>query len=404
MTSPNIEPAVTDPNVEPALSELTRFRFGAAPSNTSFRAASESAPDLGPLTAFVGTFTGNGFNTIFRPFNPETPTPLPNPVNTTDPADNLLELNLTTEKLSFKTPLGSVPNRGSGAQGDIFLNGVPYLQTINDVTVPSQPVGIHFEPGLWMAVPQTDVPKEGATVARMASIPHGTTIDAQGTYSTASGPPTIPAVDITPTIVGGGRFTFQNQDVTNSTTRRIPQDLTPFVTAGTITKEMLADPNTLLRNHIAHQHILSTTTIRISTQPASPLFGGGTDNIAFLLGNTAAAPNVANANANVMSATFWIETVQYELTVPVAPYGAPPRTILAPTGEAGQPVPRFLLSPPHAITKPRKITVTTTQIQYSQQVNLQFAGLNWPHVSVATLVPNYALPIPPSAWQQAGPA
>jgi hypothetical protein len=400
MSSPNIEPAVSDPNVEPALSELTRFRFGAAPSFTSFRAVSESTPDLGPLTAFAGTYTGNGFNTIFRPFNPETPTPLPNPVNTTDPGDNLLELNLTTEKLSFKTPLGSVPNRGSGAQGDIFLNGVPYLQTINDVTVPSQPVGIHFEPGLWMAVPQTTVPKEGATVARMASIPHGTTIDAQGTYSTAPGAPVIPAVDITPTFVQNGQpFKFENQVAANSTTRRIPQDLTAFVAAGTITQAMLDDPNTLLRSHIAHQHITSTTKIEISTKPTGSLFGGGTGNIAFLLGNSAASDNVANANATVMTATFWIETVRYQLEVPVTPYGAPPRTILAPTGEAGQPVARFLLSPPHAIDKPRKITVTTTQIQYSQQVNLQFARLNWPHVSVATLVPNYAIPIPLSAWQ-----
>ena len=400
MTSPNIEPAVSDPNVEPALSELARFRFGAASTQTAFRAVSTSStPDLGPLVAFAGTYTGNGFNTIFRPFNKETPTTLPNPVNTTDPDDNLLELNLTTEKLAFKTPLGAVPNRGSGQQGDVFLNGVPYLQTINDVTVPSQPVGIHFEPGLWMAVPATGVPAEEPTVARMASIPHGTTIDAQGTYSTKPGAPTILPVSITPSFVGGGPFTFQNQDAANSTTRRIPQDLTPFVAAGTITKEMLADPNTLLRNHIAHQTITSTTTISISTSPRAPLFGGGTDNIAFLLGNSAGADNVANANATEMSATFWIETVEYELEVPRMPYGAPPRVILAPTGEAGQPVPRFLLNPPHAIDKPRTIKVTTTQIQYSQLVNLQFSRLNWPHVSVATLVPNNPIPIPLSAWQ-----
>src|SRR6516162_2919492 len=67
--------------------------------------------NLGPLAAFTGTFTGQGFNTIFRP----------------------------------------------------------------DVTSGSA-TGIHFEPGLWLAVPATTNPNEPFTVARMASIPHGTTL------------------------------------------------------------------------------------------------------------------------------------------------------------------------------------------------------------------------------------
>jgi len=68
---------------------------------------------------------------------------------------------------------------------------------MTDVTVPNQPIGIHFEPGIWLAVPGTTDPAEGATVVRMASIPHGTTIEAQGKSSTAAGKPTIPAVNIT---------------------------------------------------------------------------------------------------------------------------------------------------------------------------------------------------------------
>ena len=389
---------MTSPSIETALSEQANFRFGAVSSHTAFHAISPSAPPLGPLAAFAGNFTGHGFNTIFRPDSGQTPTSFPATPNTTDPADNVLELNLTNETLSFKTPLGSVPNRGSNSQADAFLNGVPYLQTINDVTVPTQPVGIHFEPGLWMAVPETTVPTEGATVARMASIPHGTTIDAQGTYSAAPGAPAIPAVSITPNFVNGPLHRFQNQDAANKATRRIPQDLTSFVAAGTITQAMLDDPNTLLRNHIAKQTITSTTTILISTDPQAALFGGGTDNIAFLLGDPTGQAD-PNANATQMTAAFWIETVQYELEVPAMPYGTPPRRILAPTGEAGQPIPRFLLDPPHAIDKPRKITVTSTQIQYSQRVLLVFNGLVWPHVSVATLVPEYAVKIPASAWQ-----
>src|ERR1700760_185618 len=104
--------------------------------------AANPDPPLGILQHFAGTFHGRGFNTIFRPESTPTPTKLP--VQVTD--DNLLELNLTTETLSFSPALGSVPNRGE-VQGDTFLNGVPYLQVVTDVTTPGAPVTIHVEPG-----------------------------------------------------------------------------------------------------------------------------------------------------------------------------------------------------------------------------------------------------------------
>src|SRR5208283_1268057 len=97
----------------------------------------------------------------------------------------------------FAASLGSVPNRGS-VQGDIFLNGVPYVQTVNDVTT-GAPVAIHFEPGIWLAVPATTNPAEAATYVRMASIPHGTTINLQGSATAiVAGPPSIPPIDPTP--------------------------------------------------------------------------------------------------------------------------------------------------------------------------------------------------------------
>jgi hypothetical protein len=37
----------------------------------------QSAPELGPLKAFRGTFAGHGFNSIVRPQNPATPSALP---------------------------------------------------------------------------------------------------------------------------------------------------------------------------------------------------------------------------------------------------------------------------------------------------------------------------------------
>jgi hypothetical protein len=377
------------------------------------------APNLGPLVAFVGNWTGKGFNTIFRPDNTNTPTLFIPPIT----SDNVLELNLTEETLSFSNSLGSIPNRGSGAQGDIFLNGVPYLQTISDVTT-APATGIHFEPGMWLSVPATTNPNEPVTVARMASIPHGATIIAQGTlFAAVDGKPTINPVDITPFTGGSPNSTvsFHSQNANNQTTPRIPQDLSSFIAAGTITQTMLTDPNTVLRDQIQNQHITRTVVILISTNPASPLFrgplpeavpptnppppltpsfGGGTANVAFLLGVPNPPPTAVgpNAQAAQMDAVFWIETVTYQVAVPALPAGSPP-VILQPV-QTSPPVPlqpSFLASIPFVPGKGfagGTVTVATTQIQYTQKVLLNFSDLSWPHVSVASLVPADPIPIP----------
>jgi hypothetical protein len=362
--------------------------------------APSPAPSLGPLAAFHGTFTGRGLNTIFRPDNPETPTPLPVPVAG---SDNILELNLTHETLSFSPSLGSVPNRGS-VQGDAFLNGVPYLQVISDVTG-GQNVGIHFEPGMWVIVPPTKDPEEGSTLVRMASIPHGTTINAQGIFKTFPGGPLIGKADITPFVEGdpATKIRFASQTASAHGTPRIPQDLTPEIAAGTITQAILDDPNKVLRDAISGLHITETTVIQISTSPSLPLFGGGTDNIAFLWGDAAAVtsahPTGQNAQAAQMTAIFWIETVEYTLVVPPYRLGEHVLTLKPKPTAPGQPVPSFHVRPQYPISKPTTIKVHATQIQYTQTVLLNFAGLSWPHVSVATLVPASPITASPASWE-----
>jgi hypothetical protein len=120
---------------EPVLEQTRGFRWGQVPPVGRRGLAVKEAqaePDLGAIASFAGTFRGAGFNAIFRPQDfAVTPTRLPNPAK--GPDDNILELNLTEETLSFSPPLGSIPNRGM-VQGDVFLNGIPYLQTINDVS------------------------------------------------------------------------------------------------------------------------------------------------------------------------------------------------------------------------------------------------------------------------------
>jgi LysM repeat protein len=348
-------------------------------------AATMPPPSLGPLAAFTNQFKGRGFNTIFRPQNSTTPTELPIPQ---PGSDNILELNLTIESLSFMDSLGSVPNRGR-EQADIFLNGVPYLQSISDVTDPLKVTPIHLEPGLWVIVPPTTDPAEPVTtVARMASIPHGTTINAQGTVASIAGGPAsggsapdalkIQRVDITPFSIGTtNKISFPSQKVVNAGTARIPQDLS---SVPAITQDLLDNPNSLLDDHIAGMTILFTDVLTIDTQQ-SAIPGGGTDNIDFLVGD-AAAPN---ADAHRMSAMFWIEIVQAQIEV--GPLNAGGSQTVSPVVPAGAPAPAFTVTSASAIADKQSITVTYTQIQYSQNVSLNFATLTWPHVSVATLVP-----------------
>ncbi|WP_233863451.1 heme-binding protein [Paraburkholderia adhaesiva] len=364
------------------------------------------------LSHFKGTFCGTGFNTIFRPNSAApTTTTFTNtviPAPPAPPSENVLELNLTHEKLSFALSLGTVPNRGLEAQNDIVLNGVPYAQAINDVTNPATGRGdgaataIHFEPGLWMHVPTTETtPKLAASLVRMASIPHGTTINAQGVdpKSATNGPPTIPPVNITPFFINNNHVTFVpfiSQTASNKNTPRIPQDLTAFIAAGTITQDILNDPNQVLRNAIAGQTITSTITFTVSTTPTPPIFGGGADNIAFLEGDA----NTTNPNADTvsMNATFWIEAVEHKIVVPPFKPGDPVLKIPATPAKPGLPAPVFDVLPPRELLKPITITVTSTQIQYSQVVFLKFGGLIWPHVSVATLVPCDTQTVPDSVW------
>ena len=377
-----------------------------------------SAP-LGPLADFTGDWSGTGFNLIFRPQSAATPTQLPNqPVK--PPSDNILELNVTKETLSFSQSLGNVPNRGS-VQGDIFLNGIPYVQTVQDITaVPpgGQPTGIHFEPGIWIAIPSTTNPNEPATVTRMASIPHGVTILLQGTASAViAGKPTIAPVDPTPFFDSSrAPFRFPSQTATDTHTNRLPQDLGPEIAAGTITQAILDDPNTVLRAHIASQNIVDFTVITVASAPTQPTppppaltipaIGGGADNIAFLVGSS--APNAvvpvnqaAPAGKTIpgVTATFWIETIEHTILVPVFHPGQPPLQLRAdPHPVLGTPGPAFIVHPPFPIPHPTPIVVKSKQIQYSQTVLLNFAGLTWPHVSVATLTPTTPVTVPPSVW------
>jgi hypothetical protein len=303
--------------------DLEDFRFVPVPAvdDQDIRPFTTIDDPLGPLAALAGTWKGTGFNTIWRPhFKVQ---------------DRFLELNLTKETLEFEKIEGPIPNRGF-AQKDISMFGLHYLQQISDSTLKA---GIHFEPGIWATVPRTKVPNKPPTVVRMASIPHGTALLAQGEGSVIAGPPVIKPVDIIPFGIGApgtkGTFhqaeqTFTELKLSKKTAFRQPSDA---ATVPGITQAMVKNPNAVLTQAIAGQNIVNTVVLRVKASNAKPK-SVGTANTFFL---------TENASADIVTATFWIETVK-------KPGGG-----------------QFL------------------QLQYTQTVMLDFNGLSWPHVSVATL-------------------
>jgi hypothetical protein len=293
-----------------------------------FRASAPPASvlaQLGPLADLPGTWVGNGFNLISLP----------------DKQDNKtfrLKLNATRETLSF-TPIGGpIPNRGS-AQDDIAFLGLHYLQQVSDAVTNE---GMHVEPGLWLNLPMTTAPQQQATVARLGTIPHGDSLLAQGRFLTVDGGPKIDPVDSTPFTLD--TTTGARKNDTN------PAYLAPFTSTPLppgIPVGSIANPNLLLSNAIKGQKIVKTVVMFVSATPVGGINGtpivppskpndvGGIVNIPFV---------VTNANANSFSAIFWIETIE--------------------NSDGTQ----FL------------------QLQYTQTVILDFSGLKWPHIAVATLV------------------
>jgi hypothetical protein len=273
---------------------------------------------LGPLASLAGNWSGKGFNAIWRPHRGN--------------SDHFLELNVTNDQIDLEAINGLIPNRGF-VQGQIFMSGLTYLQQISDanVTVNGVPAGLHIEPGVWINIPALTDPKEPAAVARLGSIPHGTTILIQGTAETATGGPSIPSVSLTP-------FNIGHRDQPEDFPEQHLKKTTPFRTSGPgltgITQAMLNNPNSVLTDNTAN--VTTTSRLHVSTTPGD-IVGGGASNMAFLVG-TKDGPNADVAHVD---ATFWLQTLSGD-------------------------------------TEP-------TRLQYSQTVLLNFNDISWPHITVATL-------------------
>ena len=322
--------------------------------------AKQVGDKLGFIEKLRGTWEGQGFNLIARP-DKQGGSPL------------FLELNQTFETLSFIPISSTIPNRGN-AVDDIELFGLTYLQKISDLATGG---ALHIEPGIWVHIPSQDT-NNGQTqsVARMATIPHGNSLLAQGTAINLDplpggtfDPDAVSAANTAPFGLAGPMPApgtpggFPPYDLSNLTpaAKNFRTSNLPDTILGVPMQDAILDPVKLLTAALSGQTIEKMVVINVATvaslsqtqpgpgsQPAKPLAfaggGGGVENIPFLQ---------TNANAATVFATFWIEQIQ------------------GPTADSG-----FL------------------QLQYVQTVLLNFpllkpnaapVPLSWPHVSVATL-------------------
>jgi hypothetical protein len=358
--------------------------------------------NLGLLAELAGNWHGTGFNLVARP-------------DFQDQTNLFLELNLTSETTKFDPISSSIPNRGFG-QPDIELFGLTYLQKISDATTGG---ALHIEPGIWIMQPATSDPPlsppvAGQLVSRMANIPHGNSLLAQGVATSFDGPPTLSpganplngsspafslfpsfnstAMDLQPPLAAGkplgapvfaagtselqskrnGGFTEYTLNVPfGPTNTRTPLGNTPPVLSPAITQTLLNDPVTLLQQTIQGQvaqgysfsgvalNIATATEIDFFTAPVingSALPGTAPVNLVQAGGGTENLLFLQpNADTTLVYATFWLE----KLTHPQQP--------------------------------------TIMQLQYAQMVMLEFPALTipgkpafaWPHVSVATLTKTF---------------
>jgi hypothetical protein len=293
-------------------------------------------PDLlGPLRGFVGadpsgkgasrTWRGRGFNMIWRPNHKQS-----------GPKPYFLQLMFIDEVLSFTEILGAIANRGL-LQDDIAMGGVSYMQQITDAFDGS---GQHVEPGVWLNVPATKNPAVAPSVVRMASVPHGTTVNLQGEPVEQS-QPQFPVLSCSPHPIGApaNQFDFPEEDLSRPSLSRTPLEQVPG-----LDQMHLDNPALFLSDALNGQRVLGATLLDVASAADNPaLVGGGVDNVAFLTGVGSPPTGGSNALTSFVEAGFWIERVK---------------------GANG---PDF------------------DQLQYYQRVQLDFMGLSFPHITVATL-------------------
>jgi hypothetical protein len=275
-----------------------------------------SGIEYGNLTGLIGTWQGgNGFNMIAVPDQKGEFTLLVAPY---------------TETLIVNALPATTPNRG--LQTISNLPTLRYSTTIIDL---EDNILMHAENGFWELV--DEIPQNmGFDIFRLASIPHGDSLEAMGNSSAYDGPPVIDTT-LSGLPVGDLPALDGRTDAGYTDPYLFPVKYPDFFPTS---------PNQTLVNYLEQQKekhgltVTKTVELKVSTQN-----NGGINNIASL---------TTNANATQFDATFWLETL---------------------TDSSGN---------------------ITQQLQYSQRIMIAFPiktsysgqTIIWPHINVNTLTLN----------------
>jgi hypothetical protein len=388
-------------------------------TNAGLSAQQAELPILGELNILEklqGEFLGAGLNMIFRPSFGN------------NRRNNVLEYNVTKEVTQFSPDIGDVPNRGLGKQQDVFLKAVPYNQWITDMLNPEtgQPnqtgggIPIHYESGMFLRTPPTDVrpvvPK--GTISRLASIPHGTAINCQGFEPDMNNPipgkPNIKPVSVLPFPMGTpedletfAEF-FPQLNFDKKYDLRIPQEIK---SGGILTAPLMSNPNLMLiefNDNSTKKRITEHLFFSVHSDPkVSGIPGGGTANTAFLAGSGIRDGRQnpgPNADGVSVGCDYWISTVEYDVLLPEGDFPADKNKNIIVDSEARKEekdTEKIIVSPCFKLELDKNLNIPpntvvklkATQIQYSQNVTLDFDEMGWPHISVATLSPSKPVPI-----------
>jgi hypothetical protein len=207
----------------------------------------------------------------------------------------------------------------------MFFSGLSYLQQITDLNSLEE---IHVESGQWVNLPETNPPTGNARLVRQATILHGDILLAQGPVPPQDPvpnnlAPNIGATSFLPTFVASG------QPLTDPASQAL---LSSTTLPPGVPQSFITDPNQVLKDANQGVTFINTDTLQVTADSSAIV------NIPFVK---------TNANVTSFEATFWIETIPQSRN---------------------------------------SIMDTFMRLQYSQKVNLEFDGINWPHISVATLI------------------
>jgi len=234
----------------------------------------------------------------------------------------------THETLTFSSVHERI--RNAGDEFEDFLSAITYLQRITDINTKNE---VHIEPGMWFFQPASADYSE--ILWRAGNIPHGNSFLAGSVeYKETRKAPEFENISAIPFFQG------QPDTRTNGNNYTAPYDNPKLpismvgIYPGAGERNVVISPAEFLKQDLAQQTVLSTTSLKISTSLAQ----GGVLNIPFLK---------EEASTAQMEATFYIEKVQEGSSI-------------------------------------------FWQLQYIQAIIIDFPVLgspivSWPHISVATL-------------------